>query len=95
LLYITTYKNEKQLIPLAKLLDQMVAMEEAMLMWKARHVRMVERMIGRRIGTGGSSGVDYLESTVKYRVLEDLWEVRSFNIRPSSMTTYVKLSKEW
>jgi tryptophan 2,3-dioxygenase len=38
---------------------------------------MVERMIGRRIGTGGSTGVDYLDRTTKYRVFTDLWAVRT------------------
>ena len=46
---------------------------------------MVERMIGRRIGTGGSSGVDYLDQTVKYRVFEDLWKVRTILIRPDAL----------
>jgi tryptophan 2,3-dioxygenase len=38
---------------------------------------MVERVIGRRVGTGGSSGVDYLDQTQKYRVFRDLWAIRS------------------
>jgi tryptophan 2,3-dioxygenase len=41
------------------------------------HARMVERIIGRRVGTGGSSGVDYLDSTTKYRVFPELWVVRT------------------
>ena len=38
---------------------------------------MVERMIGRRVGTGGSSGVDYLDKTAKVRIFTDLWAVRT------------------
>ena len=38
---------------------------------------MVERMIGRRVGTGGSSGVDYLDKTTKIRIFTDLWAVRT------------------
>ena len=38
---------------------------------------MVERMIGRRSGTGGSPGVEYLDSTTRMRVFTDLWEVRT------------------
>jgi tryptophan 2,3-dioxygenase len=38
---------------------------------------MVERVIGRRIGTGGSSGVDYLDETTKYRIFPELWAVRT------------------
>ena len=44
---------------------------------------MVERVIGRRVGTGGSSGVDYLDRTaLAYRVFEDLWAMRTFQIQP-------------
>ena len=37
---------------------------------------MVERVIGRRVGTGGSGGVDYLDKTMAYRVFKDLWAIR-------------------
>jgi tryptophan 2,3-dioxygenase len=43
---------------------------------------MVERVIGRRTGTGGSAGVDYLDETaLAYRVFRDLWAVRTLQIR--------------
>ena len=38
---------------------------------------MVERVIGRRLGTGGSSGVDYLDATTRYRIFTELWTVRT------------------
>lgn len=57
-----------------------------MLIWRQRHARMVERIIGRRVGTGGSSGVDYLDQTaLRYRVFTDLWTVRSLLLRKSSV----------
>ena len=43
---------------------------------------MVERIIGRRSGTGGSSGVDYLDGTAKYRIFTDFWAVRTVLVRP-------------
>jgi tryptophan 2,3-dioxygenase len=43
------------------------------------------RMVGKRTGTGGSNGVDYLEETLKPRIFEDLWEVRSHFIRSTSL----------
>jgi len=49
--------------------------------------RMVERIIGRRVGTGGSSGVDYLDATLKYRVFNDLWGVRTLLIKKESLPT--------
>ena len=58
-------------------LDEVVELEELLLLFRTRHVRMVERVIGRRMGTGGSAGVDYLEETLKYRIFTDLWTVRT------------------
>ena len=52
-----------------------------MLLFRTHHARMVERMIGRRMGTGGSSGVDYLDATTKYRVFVDLWAVRTLLVK--------------
>ena len=51
--------------------------DEAFSLWRSRHVHMVERQIGRKPGTGGSSGVEYLRSTLNKRFFPDLWEVRS------------------
>jgi len=45
--------------------------------WRARHVVMVERMIGTKTGTGGSSGADYLRSRLELRYYPLLWELRS------------------
>ena len=56
-----------------------------MILWRTSHARMVERMIGRRIGTGGSSGVDYLDMTTKYRVFVDMWSVRSILIKKEAL----------
>jgi tryptophan 2,3-dioxygenase len=50
--------------------------------WRHDHARMVERIIGRRTGTGGTSGVDYLDSTSRYRIFRDLWEVRTILVKP-------------
>ena len=56
------------------------------MVFRQRHARMVERVIGRRIGTGGSSGVDYLDqSALSYRIFRDLWTVRTFQIRADAL----------
>jgi recombinational DNA repair ATPase RecF len=64
-----------------RLLDTIVELEEAMLLFRSHHARMVERMIGRRMGTGGTSGVDYLDMTLKYRIFTDLWAVRTILVK--------------
>ena len=51
----------------------------------SHYARMVERMIGRRMGTGGSSGVDYLDATLKYRIFVDLWSVRTILVKRDAL----------
>src|SRR6266849_6772911 len=51
--------------------------DEAFAHWRARHVLMVERQIGSKTGTGGSTGAQYLRTTLGKRFYPELWEVRS------------------
>lgn len=51
--------------------------DEGISLWRGRHVYMVERLIGRKPGTGGSSGVSYLTATLEKRFFPQLWEARS------------------
>ena len=51
--------------------------DEAFAHWRARHVLMVERQIGAKTGTGGSTGAQYLRTTLDKRFYPELWEVRS------------------
>ncbi len=46
--------------------------------WRNRHVLMVERQIGTKSGTGGSTGAPYLRSTLNKRFYPELWDLRSF-----------------
>lgn len=57
--------------------ERLVDIDEGIQEWRYRHVKMVERTIGAKIGTGGSSGVAYLASTLFNPVFKDLWEIRS------------------
>ena len=81
LLFIESYRELPLLAWPRRLLDTIVELEEAMLLFRSHHARMVERMIGRRMGTGGSSGVDYLDMTLKYRIFTDLWAVRTILVK--------------
>ena len=57
--------------------ERLVDIGEGIQEWRYRHVKMVERTIGHKMGTGGSSGVEYLASTLFNPVFKDLWEIRS------------------
>ena len=60
----------------AMVCERLVDIDEGLQEWRYRHVKMVERTIGHKTGTGGSSGVDYLASTLHRPVFPDLWAVR-------------------
>jgi tryptophan 2,3-dioxygenase len=72
------YSNEAQNYDLYLLLEDLIEFDERFLLWRGRHVRMVERMIGQKHGTGGSLGAKYLESTLGYRFFPELWDVRTY-----------------
>ncbi len=78
LLFIESYRELPLLAWPREVVDGLVALEQASVVFRQRHARMVERIIGRRTGTGGSAGVDYLDRTaLTYRVLHELWAVRT------------------
>jgi len=57
--------------------ERLVDLDEGFQEWRYRHVKMVERTIGTKQGTGGSSGVEYLRETLFRPAFPDLWEIRS------------------
>jgi tryptophan 2,3-dioxygenase len=57
--------------------ERLVDLDEGVQEWRYRHVKMVERTIGTKRGTGGSAGVEYLRRTLFQPVFPDLWEIRS------------------
>ena len=59
------------------LCERLVDLDEGFAEWRYRHVRMVERTIGVKPGTGGSSGAAYLRTTLGQNLFPDLWEIRS------------------
>lgn len=71
------YMDEERYFDLHLLLEDLIEFDERLLLWRGRHVRMVERMIGHKHGTGGSSGVDYLAKTLGYKLFPELWTVRT------------------
>lgn len=56
--------------------ERMVDLDEGIQEWRYRHVKMVERTIGSKIGTGGSEGAEYLRKTLFRPLFVDLWAIR-------------------
>lgn len=82
LVFLESYRELPRLAWPREAVDALLEMEQAMIIWRQRHARMVERIIGRRTGTGGSAGVDYLDQTaLRYRVFEEAWAVRTLLLR--------------
>jgi tryptophan 2,3-dioxygenase len=61
----------------ASLCERMVDLDEGMQEWRYRHVKMVERTIGAKQGTGGSEGAAYLKTTLDKPFFPDLWTIRT------------------
>jgi tryptophan 2,3-dioxygenase len=61
----------------ASLCERLVDLDEGFQEWRYRHVKMVQRTIGTRRGTGGSAGADYLMTTLNQPVFPDLWAIRT------------------
>lgn len=86
LVFIESYRELPLLAWPREVVDGIVALEQAFLIFRQRHARMVERVIGRRTGTGGSSGVDYLDQTaLRYRVFGEVWAVRTLLLRKDAL----------
>ncbi|MDX6285705.1 MAG: tryptophan 2,3-dioxygenase [Frankiales bacterium] len=60
------------------LAEALLSHDEAAASWRARHVTMVERQIGRKSGTGGSTGAPYLHSRIGLRFFPALWDLRTW-----------------
>ncbi|ACY12866.1 tryptophan 2,3-dioxygenase family protein [Haliangium ochraceum] len=90
LVFIESYRELPLLAWPREVLDAIVALEQAFTIFRQRHARMVERVIGRRTGTGGSAGVDYLDRTaLTYRVFRDIWATRTVLLRESALPPLV------
>lgn len=61
----------------AQVCERLVEIDQRMQEWRYRHVSMVERIIGQKPGTGGSSGASYLRTTLAKPMFPDLWVMRS------------------
>lgn len=62
---------------LSQLCERLVDLDEGLQEWRYRHVKMVERTIGVKMGTGGSPGAEYLKKTLFQPLFPELWSIRS------------------
>ena len=62
---------------LADLCERLVDLDEGLQEWRYRHVKMVQRTIGTKRGTGDSTGAEYLMSTLNKPLFPDLWAIRT------------------
>ena len=74
-LLVDVYQDDSA--PPAEVCEALVDIDEGIQEWRYRHVKMVERIIGAKVGTGGSAGAQYLRSTLFRPAFPDLWEIRS------------------
>ena len=73
-LVIETYKTDPEA---TQLCERMVDLDEGLQEWRYRHVKMVERTIGTKPGTGGSMGAEYLRTTLFQSLFPELWSART------------------
>ena len=85
-LFINLYRDQPALQLPFRLLSRLMDIDENMTTWRYRHALMAQRMIGRKVGTGGSSGHDYLRRTAeRHRIFGDLFALSTYFIPRSSL----------
>lgn len=85
-LFIHLYHEEPILSQPYQLLNKIVEMDELFTTWRYRHAQMVMRMLGRKMGTGGSSGHDYLKDTAaKHQVFRDFHNISTLLVPKSNI----------
>ncbi|WP_227938195.1 tryptophan 2,3-dioxygenase [Alkalihalobacillus deserti] len=75
--WLTVYRNVDQYWDLYQLAEKLVDIEDSLQQWRFRHLKTVERIIGFKVGTGGSSGVNYLKKILDQRFFPELWDLRT------------------
>lgn len=73
----TVYENIDTYWDLYQLAEKLVDIEDSLQQWRFRHMKTVERIIGFKVGTGGSSGVNYLRQVLDHRFFPELWDLRT------------------
>ncbi len=75
--WLAVYRNPSAQWDLYQLGEELVDLEDAFRLWRFRHVTTVERVIGFKRGTGGTSGVGYLRKMLDVTLFPELWRIRT------------------
>jgi tryptophan 2,3-dioxygenase len=75
--WLVVYRDAERWFDLYQLAEKLVDIDDALAMWRHKHVLTVERIIGNKPGTGGSAGAAYLRSTLDKRAFPELWSMRT------------------
>ena len=70
--------HEEQFYKEAQLAEGLIEHDEYFSLWRSHHIKMVERMVGAKPGTGGSEGVGYLQTTLGKKFFPELWDARTY-----------------
>lgn len=85
-LFINLYRDQPALQAPFKILSDLMDLDELMALWRYRHALMAQRMLGAKMGSGGSTGHDYLVTTAaKHRIFRDLFALSTFLIPRSRL----------
>jgi tryptophan 2,3-dioxygenase len=76
-IWLSIYRTTQEHFDLYELAEELVDVEDWFAQWRFRHMKTVERIIGHKRGTGGSSGVGYLKAALDHSFFPELWEVRT------------------
>lgn len=80
-LFIQLYRHELKLQSANRLIEQLIDLDENMTQWRNRHAQMALRMLGQKMGTGGSAGEEYLRSAAKnHHIFSDFFKLTTFFI---------------
>ena len=75
--WLEVYRDTEKYWDLYQLAEKLIDLEDAFQTWRFRHMTTVERIIGHKRGTGGTSGVGYLKGALAYRFFPEIWDVRT------------------
>lgn len=75
--WTTVYRDSDRWFALYQLAEKLVDVDEALASWRHKHVLTITRIIGNKMGTGGSAGAKYLEATLSKRAFPELWSLRT------------------